>query len=77
VFAKALAHYAQPTKSFLDALSGSGPTVIEGPSASDALAAHHLVDLAYRSAAGGGVPLDVDPPDGDPTGGDRMNDKTS
>jgi predicted dehydrogenase len=52
-----LAQYAAPAKAFLDA-------VAEGrdgsPSGADALAAHVLVDLAYRSAAGGGAPLACD-----------------
>jgi predicted dehydrogenase len=59
VFADALAHYATPTKAFLDALAASGAAAPGQPSAADALAAHRLVDLAYRSAASGGVPLDV------------------
>jgi predicted dehydrogenase len=55
VYAKAIAQYAEPTKAFLDALSASHPAVIGPPSARDALAAHRLVDAAYRSAATGGT----------------------
>ena len=53
VFAKAVAHYAAPSKAFLDGL----PEGVGGrPGAPDALAAHRLVDAAYRSAAAGGAP---------------------
>ncbi len=50
--ARAVAEYAPPTKAFLDALGAgrSGP----GPDAATALAAHRVVDAAYRSAAAGG-----------------------
>lgn len=55
--AKPLGQYAAPTKSFLDALaSGAAPG---GPSAGEALAAHRLVELAYRSAGAGGGPVTV------------------
>ncbi|MDZ4827305.1 MAG: Gfo/Idh/MocA family oxidoreductase [Actinomycetota bacterium] len=55
VFHKAVVAYATPSKSFLDGLvSGEQPG---HPSAADALAAHRLVDLAYRSSAAGGAPL--------------------
>jgi predicted dehydrogenase len=61
VYAKALAQYAEPTKAFLDSLARIGtpgvvPSGIGHPRADDALAAHRLVDLVYRSAADGGVP---------------------
>ncbi len=56
VFAKAIAHYAAPSKAFLDALSVSGPATAGHPGAAEALAAHRIVDLAYRSAANGGTP---------------------
>jgi predicted dehydrogenase len=49
-----LAPYAVAAKAFLDALAGGGSGT---PSAETALAAHRLVDLAYRSAADGGAPL--------------------
>ena len=54
MFAKALAQYAEPTKAFLDALA-EGRSPAGYPPAGEALAAHQLVDAAYRSAAGGGV----------------------
>jgi len=58
VFAKALAQYAEPTKAFLDRLGGrDGGESTPGPSAADALAAHRLVDCAYRSAAQSGAPI--------------------
>ncbi len=56
VYAKALAQYAEPSKAFLDALS-EGRSPAGHPPASEALAAHRLVDAAYRSAASGGAPL--------------------
>jgi len=63
VYRKALAQYAEPSKAFLDALArGSGTaasTAVGYPRAVDALAAHHLVDLVYRSAADGGAPKTV------------------
>ncbi len=71
VYAKALAQYAEPTKAFLDSLaaldplgdpgsSGADPSLIGHPRADDALAAHRLVDLVYRSAAAGGAPMSAD-----------------
>jgi UDP-N-acetyl-2-amino-2-deoxyglucuronate dehydrogenase len=65
VYAKALAQYAEPSKAFLDSLSSVGtPTgpkasAVGHPRAADALAAHRLVDLVYRSAADGGAPKSV------------------
>jgi predicted dehydrogenase len=56
--AKPLGQYATPTKDFLEVLAGGG-TARGTPSASEALVAHRLVDLAYRSADGGGGPLVV------------------
>ena len=62
VYAKALAQYAEPTKAFVDSLARlgtpTGPTAsaVGHPRAGDALAAHRLVDLVYRSAADGGTP---------------------
>jgi predicted dehydrogenase len=55
VYAKALAQYAEPSKAFLDALA-EDRSPAGHPPAADALAAHRLVDAAYRSAASGGVP---------------------
>ena len=66
VYRKALAQYAEPSKAFLDALArGSttattqAATAVGYPRAVDALAAHQLVDLVYRSAADGGAPKTV------------------
>jgi len=59
VLAKAVAAYAAPTKAFLDGLAVGVGTTAGHPNAADALAAHRLVDLAYRSAAAGGVPCPV------------------
>ncbi len=56
IYAKALAQYAEPSKAFLDALD-ENPAEAGRPRASDALAAHRLVDLAYQSAAAAGVPV--------------------
>jgi myo-inositol 2-dehydrogenase/D-chiro-inositol 1-dehydrogenase len=54
VFAKAIAQYAEPSKAFLDALA-AGTAGPGHPPASEALAAHRLVDAAYRSAAAAGA----------------------
>jgi predicted dehydrogenase len=59
VFAKAIAHYAEPSKAFLDALAVDGASAEGHPGAGDALAAHRIVDVAYRSARRGGAPLRV------------------
>jgi myo-inositol 2-dehydrogenase/D-chiro-inositol 1-dehydrogenase len=59
VFAKAIAHYAEPSKTFLDALGASGPAAVGHPGAAEALVAHRIVDLAYRSASSGGAVLDM------------------
>jgi predicted dehydrogenase len=65
VYAKALAQYAEPSKAFLDSLSRAGTrtapeaSAVGHPRAADALAAHRLVDLVYRSAADGGAPKSV------------------
>ena len=61
VFAKALAQYAEPTKAFLDHLSSGSPSESPGPTAADALAAHRLVDCAYRSAGAAGTPISTLP----------------
>jgi len=59
VYAKSIAHYGTAAKAFLDGLAAgaeSGP--VEGSAgAAEALAAHRLVDQAYRSAAAGGAPV--------------------
>lgn len=54
--AAAVAAYATPTKAFLDGLAGGRPGAAGHPSAAEALAAHRVVDRAYRSAAAGGAP---------------------
>ncbi|HEX6310028.1 MAG TPA: Gfo/Idh/MocA family oxidoreductase [Acidimicrobiia bacterium] len=56
--AKPLGQYATPTKDFLQTLAAGGGRC-GSPSAVEALAAHRLVDLAYRSARAGGAPLAV------------------
>ena len=56
VLAKPLAQYAEPSKAFLDALVRTAVTPRADPDAQVALAAHRIVDLAYRSAGGGGRP---------------------
>ena len=59
VFAKAIAHYAEPSKAFLDALCASGPAAVGHPGAADALAAHRIVDAAYRSASSDATPVRI------------------
>lgn len=62
VYAKSIAHYGTAAKGFLDALGEPGAIGPGGsPGAGAALAAHRLVDQAYRSAASGGVPIESDP----------------
>lgn len=55
VFAKPLAQYAAPSKDFLDALARDGRSAHGFPDVAVALAAHEVVDAAYRSAAGDGA----------------------
>jgi predicted dehydrogenase len=61
VLAKSVAQYADPSKQFLDGLTGSGPSEGPGsgppgwPTVDSALAAHEVVEAAYRSAAAGGA----------------------
>ncbi len=59
--ATALAQYAAPAKAFLDALAAGESRAPDAPDAPVALAAHRLVDLAYRSSEAGAVPLPVAP----------------
>ena len=59
VYAKPLAQYAEPSKAFLDRLARDGSHARGEPDAQVALAAHRIVDLAYRSAAAGGAPQTV------------------
>jgi predicted dehydrogenase len=54
VLAKPLAQYAEPSKAFLDALVREGNAARGVPGVGVALAAHEVVDAAYRSAAAGG-----------------------
>jgi predicted dehydrogenase len=53
VYAKPLAQYCEPSKEFLDKLATSGDSARGEPDVRTALAAHELVDAAYRSAARG------------------------
>jgi len=59
VYAKSIAQYGLQVKAFLDGLGGAGPepAAVGYPGAAEALAAHRLVDQAYRSAATGGTPV--------------------
>ena len=58
VYAKSIAHYGTQVKAFLDGLgAGAIPSGGGYPGAGEALAAHRLVDQAYRSAAAGGAPV--------------------
>lgn len=59
VLARQLAAYASPAKSFLDALVSNGDAAAGHPDVETALAAHRVVDAAYRSATEGGVPIAV------------------
>lgn len=59
VHEKSVAQYAEPNKAFLDALAAGGTGA---PGAREALAAHRIVDAAYRSAASGGLPLPLAAP---------------
>jgi predicted dehydrogenase len=63
VYEKAIAQYAAPSKQFLDGLDAAGGAVSGHPEVDDALAAHVIVDTAYRSAALGGQPLRYESPD--------------
>jgi predicted dehydrogenase len=56
LYAHGLAAYAAPTKEFLAALVRCGSAAIGHPTATEALAAHRIVDRAYASAAAGGAP---------------------
>jgi UDP-N-acetyl-2-amino-2-deoxyglucuronate dehydrogenase len=61
VLAKSLAAYAEPARAFLTALAAD-PTGARGhPDVEIALAAHRLVDAAYRSAAAGGTAIALQP----------------
>jgi len=62
VYEKDVAHYASQAKHFLDALTAGGSAARGFPGAADALAAHRIVDAAYRSAAAGSAPVALSPP---------------
>lgn len=62
VLAKPLAQYAEPSKTFLDALSEDGAGARGDPDVATALAAHRLVERAYESAAEGGRPIRCEMP---------------
>jgi predicted dehydrogenase len=63
VLAKSVAQYADPSKRFLDALVAAGAAgdgtratgTLGAPTVDEALAAHEVVDAAYRSAAASGA----------------------
>jgi len=62
VFEKDVAHYASQAKHFVDALASAGSqaggsAALGFPRAAEALAAHRIVDAAYRSAATGSAPV--------------------
>jgi myo-inositol 2-dehydrogenase / D-chiro-inositol 1-dehydrogenase len=54
-----LLQYATPAKAFLDALAADRRPFPDAPTA---LAAHRVVDAAYRSARTGGTPVEVPAP---------------
>jgi predicted dehydrogenase len=62
VYEKAVAHYASQSKHFLDELAAHGSEARGFPGAAEALAAHRIVDAAYRSAAAGSTPVPLPPP---------------
>ena len=55
VYAKSVAQYAEPSKAFLDALTREGGAARGHPDVDCALAAHEVVEAAYRSARSGGT----------------------
>jgi predicted dehydrogenase len=61
VLAKPLAQYAAPSKDFLDAIARDGEAARGFPDATVALAAHEVVEAAYRSAADGGAVQPIGP----------------
>jgi predicted dehydrogenase len=62
VYEKAVAHYASQSKHFLDDVTARGSEARGFPGAAEALAAHRIVDAAYRSAAAGSTPVPLPPP---------------
>lgn len=61
LLARLLGEYAPATKAFLDALAEDGAAAVGFPDAATALAAHRVVDAAYRSAASGGEAITPPP----------------
>jgi UDP-N-acetyl-2-amino-2-deoxyglucuronate dehydrogenase len=61
VLTRMVGEYAPATKSFLDALAADGAAATGDPDAGTALAAHRIVDAAYRSAAAGGEAITPPP----------------
>jgi predicted dehydrogenase len=61
VLAKSVAQYAAPSKEFLDALVRDGAAARGTPDVDMALAAHEVVEAAYRSARSGGAVVEVAP----------------
>ena len=61
ILAKSLSAYAEPARVFLSALAAEGTDARGHPDVDVALAAHRLVDAAYRSAAGGGETIALQP----------------
>jgi predicted dehydrogenase len=55
-FRAPVAHYGAPALAFLTALATKGADAVGHPRAAEALAAHRIVDRAYRSAEAGGAP---------------------
>lgn len=62
VYAKSVAQYAEPSKAWLDALTRYGAAAVGVPDVDMALAAHEVVDAAYRSAAAAGTTVAVPDP---------------
>ncbi len=61
ILAKSLSAYAEPARLFLSALATEGTDARGHPDVDVALAAHRLVDAAYRSAAAGGETIVFQP----------------
>jgi predicted dehydrogenase len=57
VYEKSVAQYAEPALAFLTGLDAEGGPRCGHPSATEALAAHRVVEAAYRSASQAGVNL--------------------
>jgi predicted dehydrogenase len=61
VYEKTVAHYASQSKQFLDDVAARGSEARGFPGAAEALAAHRIVDAAYRSAASSSIPVPLPP----------------